>query len=407
MNWTGAAAMAISLVVGAGAQAQQSGRDLLRAADAALREIPGLRYHAVSEAVGSMVTEAPGGEAQVVLARGEGDEALGFRIRVEGSRRLPDEPEPRSVLASYDGSTARTVRTADRELIEGAGEKAIEALREDADFAIEWLMRWDHLVKEAFLDRDPYLEPRAVGVVEVDGVPCHAVFTDISDISSVREFTVWWYLGVEDSLPRRVELLYLDVPNLGDGFKRLTLRDLKVAEAPEGEQFAIVAPEGFEVRTLEEQVARGGPGPQPGSLVGKPAPDFTLADPTGKQHTLSDYQGQVVVLDFWATWCGPCKAAMPGLQKLHEKFQGSPVKIFGVNAWENGDPVAYMKREEFTYGLLLEGDQVAAKYGVSGIPTFFVVGVDGSVIHSAVGFDPEGEAKLAKVIEDHLRAQAN
>ncbi len=401
-----------ALVVSGGARAQDGAeaREILRAADTALRAAPGLRYQAVAEGVGAMVAEAPGGRAAVTLGRAdEGASAsLGFRIRVDGARRIPGEAEPQSILASFDGETVRTARAAEKEVVEGSGERAIEALREDADFAIAWVMRWDHLVKEAFLDRDPYLEPKLVGQVEVDGVPCHAIFTDISDLSSVREFTVWWYIGVEDLLPRRMELLYLDIEGLGDGFKRLTLADLEVIEAPETALFSIETPEGYEVRALQEQrAAAGGARPQAGPLVGAAAPDFTLADPTGKQHTLSGYKGQIVVLDFWATWCGPCKMAMPGLQKLHERYKDKPVQIFGVNAWENGDPGAFMRREGYTYGLLLDGDQVAAKYGVTGIPAFFVIGMDGSIIHSAVGFSPDGEATLAKVIDEHLASAPN
>ncbi len=117
---------------------------------------------------------------------------------------------------------------------------------------------------------------------------------------------------------------------------------------------------------------------------------------------LGDYKGQVVVLDFWATWCGPCKMAMPGMQALHEHFQGRPVQVFGVNCWERGDPVAYMQANGFTYGLVLGGEQLAKSNQVDGIPTFVVIGVDGNRLHRAVGFDPAGEGKLRTIIEEHL-----
>lgn len=95
---------------------------------------------------------------------------------------------------------------------------------------------------------------------------------------------------------------------------------------------------------------------------------------------------------------------MPGVQKIHERFQGRPVRVFGVNCWEDGDPAGYMRDNRFTYGLLLNGDEVAERYGVEGIPTFYVVGVDGRVIYSEVGYDEHGADKIIAAIDAHLKA---
>ncbi len=118
-------------------------------------------------------------------------------------------------------------------------------------------------------------------------------------------------------------------------------------------------------------------------------------------------QGQVrvVLLDFWATWCGPCKAAMPSIQKLSEKYQGKAVSVFGVNTWERGAAdVAqkYMAKNKYTYGLLLKGDDLAKTYGISGIPTFVLIGPDGKILHLGVGFE-EGEGdRMAEIIDTAL-----
>jgi hypothetical protein len=95
--------------------------------------------------------------------------------------------------------------------------------------------------------------------------------------------------------------------------------------------------------------------------------------------------------------------AMPGVQKLHEKYQGKAVSVFGVNTWERGgDPKKYMESQKYTYGLLLKGDDLAKKYGISGIPTFVLIGPDGKILHIGVGYDEKGDEELAKIIDKAL-----
>jgi thiol-disulfide isomerase/thioredoxin len=149
-----------------------------------------------------------------------------------------------------------------------------------------------------------------------------------------------------------------------------------------------------------EQPGRRAAGPQ----VGEVAPAWQTVDPEGKKHKLADYKGKIVVMDFWATWCPPCKRAMPGLQKLHEEYKDQGVVVLGMNFAEKsgGDPVGYMKQQKFTYGLMLSSEEVAKAYGVSGIPAFFVVGPDGKVIHRAVGYSTENERQLEEVIKANL-----
>ena len=136
--------------------------------------------------------------------------------------------------------------------------------------------------------------------------------------------------------------------------------------------------------------------------VGDPAPDWKLSDPQGRTHSLSDYRGRVVVLDFWATWCAPCFKVMPRMEKLHQKYKGQGVVVFGVNSWETGDPAALMKKKKCTYGLLLKGEEIAPAYGVSILPAVCVVGVDGKVIYCHEGAEHK---QLDAVIEKHLEGQ--
>jgi thiol-disulfide isomerase/thioredoxin len=189
-----------------------------------------------------------------------------------------------------------------------------------------------------------------------------------------------------------------------------TVFGLKLDPKIDDAAFSLKAPEGF-TKTEPEMPGfmAGAEGEEPGMpeltvKVGDAAPDFTLTDLGGKEVTLASLKGKVVLLDFWATWCGPCKAAMPTMQKLHDDYKDKGVVILGVNTWEQEADAAkaYMTKKKFTYGCLLKGDELAAAYGVRGIPTLVVIGKDGKVAEVEVGLaDPSG-AGLRKVLDAAL-----
>jgi thiol-disulfide isomerase/thioredoxin len=137
--------------------------------------------------------------------------------------------------------------------------------------------------------------------------------------------------------------------------------------------------------------------------VGEVAPNWTLNDFTGKTHTLSEYRRKVVVMDFWATWCEPCKEVMPRMQKLYEKYQDKDVVVFGVNSWEQKDPVVFMQKKRFAYPVLLKGEEIAESYRVTTLPSVYIVGVDGRIIYSYEGVDHKN---LSELIEKHLKDNA-
>ena len=175
--------------------------------------------------------------------------------------------------------------------------------------------------------------------------------------------------------------------------------------------FSLTPPEGF--TKTEPQLpgmmmgdAEGGAPEMPELAVkaGDAAPDFKLADLDGKEVTLASLKGKVVLLDFWATWCGPCKAAMPTIQKLHDEYKDKGVVILGVNTWEEKPQAAreYMTKRKFTYGCLLKGDELAQAYGVTGIPTLVIIGRDGRVAKVEVGLSDPSGGGLRKAIDAAL-----
>jgi peroxiredoxin len=138
-------------------------------------------------------------------------------------------------------------------------------------------------------------------------------------------------------------------------------------------------------------------------LEGKAAPDFKLPGLDGKDVALTDLKGSVVVLDFWATWCGPCRASLPHLDKLYQDNKATGVKIFAVNVDEDKTKVApFIAETKLTVPVLLDSEQTGAgaKYGANAIPETVVIGKDGKVKKVIIGFDPSsGEEDLAKAIK--------
>jgi thiol-disulfide isomerase/thioredoxin len=397
------------LVEPAGPEGQQPGDEskvdaagVMRAADAAVTKLKSLGFKANSRGVGGMATRSPVVEATVRMVKT--DESPGWKFLARGTAMKIAGDERTPFSTSFDGTTIRSLREKDRQVAESTWDYSTETLGDGAGWAVTWAMRWRDLVTNQFADPETSPKCRYEGEALVEGTKCHVVYVDYSEMSDPTLFDAWWYIAQSDSLPRRVEMHFIDTGN-GDGFTSTTLTALEPDAPIETSALALVTPQGFEVKTLEDPNKKrraGGGAPKPtGPQVGQPAPDWTLKDAAGKEHKLSEYRGKVVVMDFWATWCGPCRAAMPGVQKIHEKYGGKGAVVFGVNCWESGDPVKLMKDEKFTYGLLLSGDDTAVKYGVSGIPAIYVIGPDGKVLYGSVGF--EGEEVVERAVKEGLK----
>ena len=124
--------------------------------------------------------------------------------------------------------------------------------------------------------------------------------------------------------------------------------------------------------------------------VGDDAPDFSLADLRDQPVTLASMRGRkVVLLDFWATWCGPCRMAMPGLQAIHDDLAAEGVELVSVNQAEPADRVrAFVDRKQYTFRTVLDGDgAVGDRYSVRALPTVVVVDKQGKVRRLSVGHE--------------------
>jgi peroxiredoxin len=127
-----------------------------------------------------------------------------------------------------------------------------------------------------------------------------------------------------------------------------------------------------------------------GASLGNVAPDFALKDAEGRTVKLSDYKGKVVVLDFWATWCPPCRQEIPGFVALHSKYKGQGVEVIGVTFDESWAPVKpFVESYGVNYTVVMGDQGVASRFGnISGIPTTFVIDRDGIIRKKHVGYGP-------------------
>lgn len=122
---------------------------------------------------------------------------------------------------------------------------------------------------------------------------------------------------------------------------------------------------------------------------GAALPDFTLQDMQGQAHTLSNYQGKVVMLNFWATYCGPCIKEMPSMQRLKEKMAGKPFVILAVDmAEEQSDVKAFLQQHNIKvdFPLLLDPEgTVVEQWMISAVPTTFILDPAGKIRYALYG----------------------
>jgi thiol-disulfide isomerase/thioredoxin len=228
---------------------------------------------------------------------------------------------------------------------------------------------------EAYREADTLLEERDMGMVE-------RMVTAAEDIGKPDQVIALAEKSIRggmssDSIMAMYGRAYVALHGAGADPKK-TIADLKESAA----------------RDLREALGK--------TRLSKPAPAFEVKGLDGKNVSLASLKGKVVVLDFWATWCGPCKISMPFLQKTYEKYRADArVAFFAVDVWEQqtGDQLnalvsSFITQNKYTFPILLGGD-LAEKFGVEGIPTKFVLDGEGKIAFKGVG--AEGEEMVAKL----------
>ncbi len=119
------------------------------------------------------------------------------------------------------------------------------------------------------------------------------------------------------------------------------------------------------------------------------APDFTLNDLEGRPFRFADTRGKVVILDFWATWCPPCKRELPHFQELYEEYKDEGLVVIGIALDREGASAVkpFVEAHGFTYPVLIGDKRITATYGgIRGIPTTFVIDRQGRIVEKYVGY---------------------
>ncbi len=140
-------------------------------------------------------------------------------------------------------------------------------------------------------------------------------------------------------------------------------------------------------------------------LIAAPAPDFTLKSNQGKNIRLSELKGEIVLVNFWASWCGPCRKELPAFEKLYQKYKPLGVTILAVNV--DDDPAKadeLLAEVNISYPVLYDTDQkISELYKVSAMPSTYFINRDGELVNTHRSFKDGDEKKYKKLIKELIR----
>lgn len=405
------------------APAESEGTMWIRQCAEALTEARAIRWNVAHRKEGNLPIPLGSATARMTMLKPEGTR-VNWIVRAEGKGNLKggDPMEPFDVAWYLDQT----------QFIDSAtGGVAVRQGRVN-----EMSLRLADSVRvKELVSATPWREEitRADAVVSgeetLDGVVCAVV--DITYRANKRTARVW--IGKEDKLPRRFAQ-YVGASNQAAQFNaafvtefsgveldpKITMSDVEIApQIKEGrESFTLTTDAAAsEERPAAPAIVRprsgGGAGaeaprtqtPAQRAPAFEAAPAFILKDAGGATVSLESLRGSVVLLDFWGTWCIPCRQSTAEVQALHERFKDRGVKVLGLAVREKSDdkPITYFKEKGLTYTLLLGADEIAKAYGIRMYPSFVLVGPGGELLHKQEKYVAGTTLEeIAQIIEKQL-----
>ena len=397
-GWIGAALIMLAVACPVWSQDQMEPQALLKKVSETYKNLK--RYHFE----GVTVMESKAGEGQV---RSESRSEETFSIaavkpdRMRGEMRSPTF----SLLTVSDGRTDWVLASATNQYTKKpAGQKGRPGAG-GLDPVSSWVSRSTSRLAEyeRLADRAKEAKILREEAVEVSGgrVNCYVVEVEYQptvgypNVPSSRR-TLWVdkarYLVLRSITTTKYQVPYshpYEVKNT------TTFTTAKVDEPLPDTLFVFVPPEG--AKEVEEWSFPGlttRPEVKRAEFIGKEATDFTLKDLDGKEFNLQSLRGKVVLLDFWATWCGPCRVELPYIEKLHREFKDKDLLVLGIDDEEPEVARDFMKKSGYTFTTLVDDQHAAAQsYQINLIPQVLIIGKDGKVVNHYFGTKGEDELR--------------
>jgi len=349
----------------------QTGQDIFKQSGEKIKALKSVSYNIYADQYGEKIT------ADVLINRKKPYPI--FEIsQVKLSGIVMNDEGSKQISFASDGSRLEFIDTKDNSLVQLDSPTVSKLSRTG-------LMPYMLLALSAYIRQEPYdalynimKSATLEGDTSIYNVKCYKVkvVTEFSSaIAAAKQSETNWYFGKDDLLVRGIASAY------SKQFLKIKEVNKEYADA----QFSL-APQG-EVKKMtgREPISNGM------LAVGTMAPDWKLPSQDGKNISLRELRGKVVLLDFWGTWCVPCIKAMPEIQAIYDHFKGKNVEVIGVSVETESaaDPLGFVKRKGFTYPIALKGHTITAAYKVKEFPGVYIIGKDGKIIHAESGGNRE------------------